>query len=114
MLSNLTLTFVRPESFNSFLLKALDKGEFPIASFKTSPFYQTSANETPRKLKFWGTFFFVFSGAAPAAYGGSQAKGLIGVVAAGLRHSSQRRQILNSLSEARNQTCNLMVPSWIR
>ena len=35
-------------------------------------------------------FFFclcAFSGAAPAAYGGSQARGLIGAVAAGLRHS---------------------------
>ena len=30
---------------------------------------------------------FVFSRAAPAAYGGSQARGLIGAVAAGLHHS---------------------------
>ena len=30
---------------------------------------------------------FAFSGAAPAAYGGSQARGLIGAVAAGLRQS---------------------------
>ena len=30
---------------------------------------------------------FVFSYAAPAAYGGSQARGLIGAVAAGLHHS---------------------------
>ena len=29
--------------------------------------------------------FFAFSRAAPAAYGGSQARGLIGVVAASLR-----------------------------
>ena len=28
-------------------------------------------------------------------------------------HSSRQRQILNSLSEARNQTLNLMVASWI-
>ena len=63
------------------------------------------------------------------AYGGSQARGLVGAVAAGLRqshsntdpsrvcdlhHGSQQRRILNSLSEARDQTHNLMVPSQIR
>ena len=32
-------------------------------------------------------FYFAFSRAAPAAYGGSQAKGLIRAVAAGLCHS---------------------------
>ena len=47
------------------------------------------------------------------AYGGSQARGLIGVSAAGLRHSSQQRRILNPLSEARDRTHNLMVPSRI-
>ena len=31
-----------------------------------------------------------------------------------LHHSSQQRQILNPLSEARDQTHNLMVASWIR
>ena len=31
--------------------------------------------------------FFAFSRAAPAAHGDSQARGLIGAVAAGLRHS---------------------------
>ena len=31
-----------------------------------------------------------------------------------LHHSSRQCQILNRLSEARDQTCNLMVPSWIR
>ena len=30
-----------------------------------------------------------------------------------LHHSSQQHRILNPLSEARDQTHNLMVPSWI-
>ena len=32
-------------------------------------------------------FFFVFFRAAPAAYGGSQARGPVGATAAGLHHS---------------------------
>ena len=52
--------------------------------------------------------------ATPKAYRGSQARGLIRAAADGLRHSSQQHQILNSLSEARDRTSNLMVPSWIR
>ena len=66
---------------------------------------------------------------APAAYGGSQARGPIGAVATGLRqshsnqdpshvcnlhHSSRQRRILNPLSKARDWTRNLMVPSRIR
>ena len=35
-------------------------------------------------------FFFDFSRVAPAAYGGSQARGLIGAVAAGLRHNHSK------------------------
>ena len=31
-----------------------------------------------------------------------------------LCHSSQQLQILNPLSKARDRTCNVMVPSWIR
>ena len=31
-----------------------------------------------------------------------------------LHHSSRQCQILNPLSEARDQTRNLMIPSWIR
>ena len=70
--------------------------------------------------------FFVFClfWATPAAYGGSQARGPIGTIATSLptadpsricdlHHSSQQRQILNPLSEARDRACNLMVPSQI-
>ena len=65
----------------------------------------------------------------PTAYGGSQARGLIGAVATGLHqshsnaasesrvcdlhHSSRQRRILNPLSQARNRTRNLMVLSQI-
>ena len=31
-----------------------------------------------------------------------------------LHHTSWQRQVLNPLSKARDRTCNLMVPSWIR
>ena len=62
------------------------------------------------------------------AHGGSQARGLIRAVASSLarnratpdrshvcdlHHSSQQRQILNPLREARDLTCYLMVPSQI-
>ena len=46
-------------------------------------------------------------------YGSSQARGRIRAAAAGLHHSSQQRQILNPLSEARDQICILMDTSWI-
>ena len=63
------------------------------------------------------SFCFVFFRAASVAYGGSQARGPIGAVVAGLRQSHsnvgselhlqstpQQHRILNSLSEARDQT----------
>ena len=74
-------------------------------------------------------FFLSFFLFAPVAYGGSQARGLIGAVAPDLCQScsttrsklrlrptpsSWQHRVLNPLSEARDRTCNLMVPSWIR
>ena len=70
---------------------------------------------------------FCFTRATPAAYGGSQATGLIGAVAAilwpsampdpshicNLYHSSQKCQILNPLGKARDRTLNLTVPSQV-
>ena len=73
--------------------------------------------------------FILLCRAAPMAYRGSQARGQIGATAASLQqshsnrvrateselhHSSQQHHILNSLSEARDGTHNLMVPSQIR
>ena len=74
-------------------------------------------------------FIYFLLGAAHVAYGGSQARGLIRAIVAGLcqshsnvgsepvcdpHHSSQQRRILNPLSTAGDRTCNLMVPSRIR
>ena len=69
-------------------------------------------------------YFFVFGlfRAEPTTYGNSQARGRIGAVPTGLRHShsnarsephlwhhsSRQRRILNPLNEARNRTCVLM------
>ena len=41
------------------------------------------------RYTFWGSFFFFFFGlrVAPAVYGGSQVRGWIGAIAAGLRYS---------------------------
>ena len=73
----------------------------------------------------WVFFFFFFNlfRAAPMAYGSSQARGPIGAVATAtpdlshvykLHHSSQHRQILNPLSEARDcilmDTCQVLNP----
>ena len=80
----------------------------------------------PPALYFFYFFIFIFLSfvrAAPVAYGGSQARGLIWAVVAGLcqshsicdlHHSSRQRQILIPLSKARDQTRNLKIPSWIR
>ena len=54
-------------------------------------------------------FFFGLYRTASAAHGGSQARGPIEAVAAGLHHSSQQRQILDALSEARVEPAS----SWI-
>ena len=70
-------------------------------------------------------FYCLFRASLPA-YGGSQARGLIGATVASLHHShkgtraesdlhhsSWQCRILNLLFEARDRTCNLMVPSQI-
>ena len=72
--------------------------------------------------------FFLLFRAAPMAYGGSQARGPVGAKLPAyatatamqepshicdLHHSSQQGQILNPLSEAKDRTRDLIVPSWI-
>ena len=48
---------------------------------------EVCGNMGPSFFFFFFFGFFIFSRAVPAAYGGSQARGLIGAVAAGLCHS---------------------------
>jgi len=57
-------------------------------------------------------FFFLFR-ATPEAFGGSQARGLVGATAASLHHISQQCHILNPLSGARDLTQILMDTSWV-
>ena len=56
---------------------------------------------------------FTFFRATPTTYVGSQARGLIGAVVAGLHHSSQQCWILNPLREARDWIYVLMDTSWV-
>ena len=71
-------------------------------------------------------FFFWLFRVTLVAYGGAQARGLIRSTATSLRHNHsnagsepcllptpQQLWILSPLSEARDRTCNLMVPSRI-
>ena len=89
--------------------------------------YILTLNRAYFKLFFF--HLFAISWAAPAAYGGSQARGQIGAVATGLcratatrdprrvcnlHQSSWQRWIFNPLRKARCQTRNLMVLSRIR
>ena len=77
-------------------------------------------------FSFWS--FYLFR-ATLMAHGGSQARGPIRVVAAGLRHSHsnagseprlpptphlRQRRILNPMSEVRDGTCVLMDAGWVR
>ena len=67
------------------------------------------------KLNFYDFIsLFFFLRATSTAYGGSQARGRMGAVAAGLHHSSQQCWILNPLSEARDGICILMDTNQIR
>ena len=91
------------------------------------PFTNVSVTEEFASWKFIiFFFFFVFYlfRATLTSYGSSQARGRMGAVTAGLCHSHSNagseprlrptpHLILNPLGEARDQTRNLMVTSWI-
>ena len=79
--------------------------------------YQPSGEESAYGLSPPALFFFFFCSffrAAPAARGGSQARGICQRHACNLQHSSGQRHILNPLNKARDQAHNFMVPSQIR
>ena len=83
-------------------------------------YYQYFMTKAWHCLFFFSFLVFCPIRAAQAAYGGSQARGLIGAIATwdpscvwDLHHSSQQCRILIPLSEARDRTGNLMVPSQI-
>ena len=106
-----------------------------LTSVQFGVYCQPDIAPEPEQLDTGNTFFFffffclfAFSRAAPMAQGGSQARGPIGAIATGLHHSHSNRdptricnlyhsswqcRILNTLSEARNQTHVLMDTSWI-
>ena len=97
----------------------------PFISLNSS-FREFSLNVLSLSVIYIYFCLFAFARAAPAAYGGSQVRGLIGAVATSLclshsnrgselcpRPTPQQCRILNPLSEARDQTRNLMVPNWI-
>ena len=102
-------------SFFFPLLKCLCLLFFSLPSSKQN--YRTEINNPLESAIIYENHdvfsFFPFFRAASAAYGGSQARDLIGATAAGLYHSSRQRWILNPLGKARDQTRNLMVPSQI-
>ena len=58
-------------------------------------------------------FFFCLFRATPVAYGSFQARGRIRAAAASLHHSSQQCQILDQLSEPRDQICVLMITNQV-
>ena len=92
------------------------------------PYIETYFQQSLLIQLFIYLLFFCLCRVAAMAYGDSQARGLIGATAANLcqshrmpdqshvcnlHHSSRQCWILNPLSEARDRTCNLTVPSQI-
>ena len=122
--------FIRLDSLlnRHFLLPVLEAGSLR-SRYLSIQFLVRALFLACRNHKFWGVVFFCLFRATLAAYGGSQARGLIGAVATGPHHSHSnvgsepRLQptpqltatlIPNPLSEARDRTRNLMFPSRIR
>ena len=92
--------------------------------------YQRHIFKSKREIFLYYYFFFCLfsiSWAAPVAYGGPQARGVIKATTASLGHSNSNEgstsvtyitalqgRTLKPVSEVRDQTCKLMVPSQIR
>ena len=102
------------------------KREFMMQMLR--PEWRQESKSVMRLYDFFFFCLFAFSRAIPTVYGASQARGLIGAVAAGLCQSHSNigskpclrpipqltaSWIFNPLSEAKDGTHNLMVPSWI-
>ena len=89
-------------NYRSFEIQCIRDAEYNSVDFAVNvmPSHKCFFN-------FYLIFFFFcllsFFRASPTAYRGSQARGLIRAVAAGLRHNSQQHRILNPLSEATPQ-----------
>ena len=100
---NIKLFFFHLYSFILLLLSCLyilEIKPLSVATFATVfPF---------RWLSFWYFFFSVLFRAAPAAYVGSQARGQIGGVAAGLCHSHSNTRSLIHWARPRIEPCVLM------
>ena len=62
-----------------------------------------------RIFLFFIFYFVVFLRAAPAAYGGSQARGLFGAVAAGLHHSHSNARSLTHWARPRIKPTSLWI-----
>ena len=113
--------------YPKFTWKCNEQRDYSLQNQSTKNAIWSSEESTDLECV-WVFFFFVFSRAAPAAYGGSQARGLIGAVTASLHHShsnlgselclwpthsSQQPWILNPLSKARDWTRILMDASRV-
>ena len=116
----------------SFLLTLCQKQDYFCHDAKTGtlPMWSPLNVGAVRTISFSSSsssssFFFLLFRATCAAYGNSQARGLIGAVATSLQHSHSHAgsnlhlwpmpqcHILNLLSEAGNRTCILIDTSWV-
>ena len=96
------------ESPYFFPLWRLHHFTFPPTVHEGSSFSTSLPRFSMGGYFFFFLFFWLLFRAAPVAYGGFLARGLIGAVAASLHHSSRQRQFSGPLSKARDRTYILM------
>ena len=98
--------------------QTLDLLPHPSPGSVVSPSIPFRARRHAMKFTIWVLiilfFFIFFFRASPEACRSSQARVWIGAIAAGLHHSSWQHQIFNPLSEVRDRTRILTVPSQVR